>query len=431
MIACLLAFGCGGRSSTVEGGPFQTIAAEAGAVGTSNREGDSTVSGSIAVGGAGGGAGVVATTAVGRAQAGTAPFGTEPVRVQGISVGNEAACAWQTDGSVWCWGEAFLSMLAESPAEPPSQLPRHVPSLSGARAVAVAKSNELSRGICSVATNGAVRCMGEFVCDASDQSKRGSIDASSTAGNVTQAVAVGVAADHACALLADGSVQCWGCNNFGQLGTGQIDAAGTAPHGKAEIVPGVNAVASLSVGPDRTCVALSNGTIKCWGWNYSQEYLAKPEDVGLIDAGQVSIGDNFTCAVFRDSSSSCWGVLVFGTGYPGFYSPDSPSQGQLGRIGTAAIASGYYHWCELRLDHSIDCWGRNYGGMLGTGSSVDYEEEQWGTVVEIEDAKAIDAGYNQTCAIRSDSSVWCWGAKTSVGWTTDSAVPLRVPGLPK
>jgi alpha-tubulin suppressor-like RCC1 family protein len=37
---------------------------------------------------------------------------------------------------------------------------------------------------------------------------------------LTRATAVAVGTDHACALLLDGTIQCWGSNVYGQLGNG-------------------------------------------------------------------------------------------------------------------------------------------------------------------------------------------------------------------
>jgi alpha-tubulin suppressor-like RCC1 family protein len=37
---------------------------------------------------------------------------------------------------------------------------------------------------------------------------------------ISEAVAIGLGAQHSCALLKQGNVVCWGSNQFGQLGTG-------------------------------------------------------------------------------------------------------------------------------------------------------------------------------------------------------------------
>src|SRR5438105_10363776 len=56
-------------------------------------------------------------------------------------------------------------------------------------------------------------------------------------------VDVQVASRHACALMADRTVQCWGDNSLGQLGDGT-----TTPHLAPAPVPGLGNVTQIDVG---------------------------------------------------------------------------------------------------------------------------------------------------------------------------------------
>lgn len=69
-------------------------------------------------------------------------------------------------------------------------------------------------------------------------------------------------ADHACVLLDDGTVRCWGGNAEGQLGLG----ASLASVGTPTVVPDLHDIAEIA-GGDHTCARSCDGTIRCWGAN--------------------------------------------------------------------------------------------------------------------------------------------------------------------
>ena len=69
---------------------------------------------------------------------------------------------------------------------------------------------------------------------------------------------------HSCAILLDGTVDCWGANDEGQLG--QPDDVG--PSSSAPVrVPGLTQVRQLSAGSAHTCARRDDGTVWCWGSN--------------------------------------------------------------------------------------------------------------------------------------------------------------------
>ena len=80
---------------------------------------------------------------------------------------------------------------------------------------------------------------------------------------LTEVIQIAAGAEHACALRADGTVWCWGRNQYGQAGNDTVDRAAPAA------VAGVSGAVALGVGTNTSCAIKSDGTAWCWGRNNS------------------------------------------------------------------------------------------------------------------------------------------------------------------
>src|SRR5262249_40388411 len=143
--------------------------------------------------------------------------------------------------------------------------------------------------------------------------------------------AVAAGKSHACALLADGTVRCWGNNDFGQLGN-----TVTTPQ-PVPVVGLTNAVA-IAAGPLYTCALLADGTVRCWGDNYFGQLGTAPTDQAQFTP---------VTAVGVDNA-----VAIIAGGFPG--SQSSRPSGQT---------------CALLADGDMHCWGDNASGQLSTGGA--------------------------------------------------------------
>jgi len=81
---------------------------------------------------------------------------------------------------------------------------------------------------------------------------------------LTGVTQISVGLDTVCARLWSGTVQCWGLNDFGQVGNGVSDNE----YSPVAVV-GLSGAASVSTGDTNTCALLSSGAVKCWGDNSS------------------------------------------------------------------------------------------------------------------------------------------------------------------
>jgi hypothetical protein len=83
---------------------------------------------------------------------------------------------------------------------------------------------------------------------------------------ITTAIAITAGQLHYCAVLRNGAVQCWGYNEYGQLGNG------TTTNSNIPVpVRAINAPTRLKAGLFHTCALSPGGAMRCWGWNHNAQ----------------------------------------------------------------------------------------------------------------------------------------------------------------
>jgi alpha-tubulin suppressor-like RCC1 family protein len=195
--------------------------------------------------------------------------------------------------------------------------------------------------------------------------------------------AISAGAFHTCAILTDGSAECWGLNANGQLGNG---STGLEP--RPVEVDGIGSVTAISAGAQHTC-AISDGAAMCWGRNSR----------GQIGDG--TIDDRLSPTAVAGLSS-----------------------------GVTEITAGTFHSCATTAN-GVLCWGSDLLGQFGNGSNSSVATPTAGPVKGLEsDAHDVDAGYLDNCAITGAGTVQCWGRNTfgqlGNGTSKDSNVPVDV-----
>ena len=133
---------------------------------------------------------------------------------------------------------------------------------------------------------------------------------------------------------------------------------------------------SVSAGKEHTCGVGTDGSVACWGEDWSGE-TQPPEG----EFSSVSVGQDHTCGVRIDGSVACWGDNEEGQA--------TPPEGEF-----SSVSAGEYHTCGVRTDGSVVCWGAN-----GRGQATPPEGE----------FSVVSAGRNHTCGVKTDGSVVCWG----------------------
>ncbi len=243
--------------------------------------------------------------------------------------------------------------------------------------------------------------------------------------------------DHTCVLVEEGRISCVGDGDSGQLG----DSTNFEDRRKPHLVVGIETAIGVSAGEDHTCAVLADGTVKCWGDNDKGQLgngdatgrdRSSPVDVRNIDdAVAVAAGDNHTCAVRQNGTVLCWGEN--GEGQLGNGTRTNSNVPVFVRnIGRAqAVAAGQFHTCVVTSDDFVSCWGDNRWGQLGDGTSTDRLLAR--RVVQLEQVSSVAAGFSHTCATEKTGAVKCWGSnefgQLGDGTRRSTIRPSVVPGL--
>ncbi len=262
-------------------------------------------------------------------------------------------------------------------------------------------------------------------------------------GSLQNVAQISVGTAHVCALLRDGTARCWG--EGGELGDGTatthslpvrvLNVAGSAP---------LTNMTQISAGGGQTCVRMTDGTARCWGVNgaLGNGKRASRLPVKVLNAqgtapqthiAQISVGDLHTCVRMTDGTARCWGFN--GSGELGngsttdHFLPVTVSNvaGTAPQIRITQIVAGFQHTCARIADGTARCWGRNDEGELGNGTQADHSRpvkvlNGTGTsplpgVVGM----TID-GYH-SCARIADGTARCWGVRSALGDANTTPTP--------
>jgi alpha-tubulin suppressor-like RCC1 family protein len=254
---------------------------------------------------------------------------------------------------------------------------------------------------------------------ASGQAGSSNQDAGS-AGGVGCIAELALGKNHSCARKTDGSVWCWGANSEGQLGYDATVAPRLTP---ARVTALGTDVVELDAGDAHTCARKNDGTLWCWGVNYSGQvgngvagYTPSPVEVLLLGTSvlEVATGWFHTCARRSDGSAWCWGlnyygqIGIVGTDQDCTLSPCLASPTATGQTGVVAVLAGAYHSCVRKTDGSLWCWGRNDYGQVGDGTTTSPQRSPVKAVLS--DAMAtVDMGPWHLCARSTAGALSCWG----------------------
>ncbi|NBU20182.1 hypothetical protein EBS43_02020 [bacterium] len=241
--------------------------------------------------------------------------------------------------------------------------------------------------------------------------------------------------NHACAILSNGLLSCWGSNRSGQLGDGTTtEELSPQITDEATEYSYVSLNTSIDEDEDHTCAITSEGALKCWGENsFGQLGIGSSItqlEPTLVDPSstykEVAVGGNpHTCAITTEGILKCWGHNDYGQlGNNNFSDQNTPQIIDSG-VTYSSIATGQYHTCGITSSGALKCWGNNTDGQLGDGSLV-YKLSPtpvYGGGIY----SAVALGAWHTCAINQTGELYCWGDNSSGQLGNESNSPTIIP----
>lgn len=240
-----------------------------------------------------------------------------------VAAGNTQTCALLDTGAVQCWGNNGSGQLGDGTFTN-SATPVTVSGIDGVAARAVAITAGRGSHCCAVLDTGAVQCWGNNsngkLGNSSTTNSNVPVDVVSIDGTTSAATSVSAGSQMTCATLTTGTAFCWGDNNFGQLGYGESGVDRTAPWQPLATSPGNTLIEIVDVeaGLSHACALIDDGSVYCWGNNTEGQLgvtgvntSASPVQVDGLDGTRkvvgVAAGGTHSCAVFEDGAVRCWG----------------------------------------------------------------------------------------------------------------------------
>ncbi len=387
--------------------------------------------------------------------------------VASISAGQNNTCAILRNGEAMCWGLGGWGQLGNGDTLE-QEYPVSVKSLDGSdnlkNIVSLAQGWFHT---CAVLVNGEARCwgrrnqgqLGDGII--SNESSLLPVVVKKDGNPLQNVVSLFAGHYHTCAVVRDADAYCWGNGTRGQLGNGDTSTEKSLVEVNLseEIINLKFSTNSFGVGASHACMILNNDQVSCWGQgasgqlgdggsgaNYQKLRPVIVEvslGVALENVVSLAVGDHHTCAVLENKEAWCWGQGASGQlgdgGSGANYQKLRPvavkAESGLGHLtNITSISAGYAHTCVALENGEVRCWGDGSSGQLGNGTPSNQNRpvavrSESGSG-NLENVVSLSAGYSHTCARLGSGEIRCWGSGSSGqlgnGSSTDQSRPVAV-----
>jgi alpha-tubulin suppressor-like RCC1 family protein len=335
-----------------------------------------------------------------------------------VASGDETSCALISDGTVKCWGGWASNGQAGSgfASNVNVTTPTALPDISGASQVAATTQSHCAL----IGSPGSVKCWGYGGDGRNGDGTTNTDNVAVDVSGISTATQIAGGGAFVCALLADTTVECWGVNAHGQLGDGT-----TTQRNTPVVVAGLTGVTAIYAGGKNTysteghaCAILGDATVKCWGSNSKGQLgdgtttdSSSPVTVaGLSNVTSLALGDSHTCATLSDGTARCWGNNSNGQLGDGTTTERHSPTNVLWYSNVASMTAGNAHTCAILTDGKVRCWGSDGYGQLGTGNLADFHSPISSAAFSVTGVTQMASGLQFNCTVITGGTVKCWGS---------------------
>ncbi|MCP2504817.1 MAG: putative Ig domain-containing protein, partial [Candidatus Poseidoniaceae archaeon] len=347
------------------------------------------------------------------------PIGDFELKPDVIAAGEDHTCAIQgDDGTVRCWGKGGYGRLGIGSTSDKTT-PKLTNSLgSGRTAIDITAGQQHT---CAVLDDGSIVCWGRNnYGQLGDNTTDMRSSPTQTVPLPRPAVAVEAGQEFTCALMDNGSVMCWGRGTSGRLGIG---GSGAFVPTFTNPIPGGRKAVAIDISHWHTCAVLEDGYVACWGegdnrrlgQGASSTDQSSPIIINYFNetnrAIDVALNNYGGCGLMENGSVTCWGQGYLGSGASTI--KDSPGLvfAALGSGRTAVeVEMGRFHAC-VKLDNgAVKCWGDDQYGQMGNGNGRSNQNNPTQvTFASGIEAQSVYAGWWHTCITAQTNEIYCWG----------------------
>jgi alpha-tubulin suppressor-like RCC1 family protein len=219
---------------------------------------------------------------------------------------------------------------------------------------------------------------------------------------------------HTAAIKTDGTLWTWGGNSYGALGDNSTNFRSSPVQ---TVSAGTN-WKQVACGFFHTAAIKTDGTLWLWGDNRNGQLgdnttAHRSSPVQTVSSGTnwklVASGRYHTAAIKTDGTLWTWGANYSGQlGDNSTNRKSSPVQTVSGGTNWKLVACGGFHNAAIKTDGTLWTWGANYAGNLGD-NSITSKSSPVQTVSTGTNWKLVAGGSSHTSAIKTDGTLWTWG----------------------
>ena len=249
-------------------------------------------------------------------------------------------------------------------------------------------------------------------------------------GNNWKQVSCG--ANHTTAIKNDGSLWIWGYNSSGQLGTNDTFSRSTPV---TTFAGGTN-WKQVSGGVNHTAAIKTDGSLWIWGQGANAELgnnagTNRSTPITTFAGGnnwkQVSCGTNYTAAIKTDGSLWTWGFGTSGQlGNNATTNRSTPVTTFAGGNNWKQVFCGTNHTAAIKTDGTLWLWGAGSTGRLGNSAATN-RSTPITTFAGGTNWKQVSGGASHTAAIKTDGTLWTWGRGTQGQLGNNSTTARSTP----